>query len=249
MNDVKILVVDDDEHILFAFRQLFEKEGYTSIEAKNGRDALDKIAREKPQLIFMDITMPDMDGMAALTQIKQQYRIIPVIIMTGHGTMHTAIRAIKLGAFEYLTKPLAVAKVREAIKRALLSVQSPAVDRIHFKADIMDQHELVGNSESMQEIYKLVGSVSTTPNQTPVLIVGESGTGKELVARAIHSNSAFPQEPFIAINCTALPDTMLESELFGYEKGSFTGAVDRKLGKFEAARNGTIFLDEIGGFD
>jgi len=245
----KILIVDDDEKIVFAFREVLKKEKYKSIVARNGEEALEKVSAMSPDVVFMDITMPKLDGLDALGRIKEQNPFIPVIIITGYGTMQTAIKAMQLGAFEYLTKPLDVDKIREVTRRALASIRSPmaaAEQHASFKADIIQRYELVGNSVAMQEIYKLIGSVSTTPNHTSVLIIGESGTGKELVARAIHSNSANANEPFVGINCTVLPETLLESELFGYEKGAFTGAGERKLGKFEIARGGTIFLDEIG---
>jgi DNA-binding NtrC family response regulator len=249
MDPAKILIVDDDEKILFAFRNMFEKEGFLCIDATDGDEALKKINSEQPRLVFMDISMPNLDGLEALRQIKNKLASLPVIIITGQGTMKTAIKAMQLGAFDYLTKPLSVAKIREVAQQALQSAQRPAPEtarKVHFNADMMDRYEIVGKSMVMQEIYKLIGSISATPNRTSVLIAGESGTGKELIARAIHSNSAPASEPFVAINCTAFPETLLESELFGHEKGTFTGAVERKLGKFEMAGNGTIFLDEIG---
>lgn len=247
----KILIVDDDDKILFAFHEVFKKEGYKSTVARDGGEALKKISAEQPDVVFMDITMPKLDGLEALRQIKQQHKQVPVIIITGFGTMQTAIKAIQLGAFEYLTKPLEVAKIREAAHRALASTHSATFpsaydELVSFDTDMVHRYKLVGNSTVMQEIYKLIGSVSTTPNHTSVLILGESGTGKELVARAIHANSANSNQPFIAINCTILPETLLESELFGHEKGAFTDAIERKLGKFEIALKGTIFLDEIG---
>jgi len=248
-DQTKILVVDDDDKILFAFREVFKKEGYKTILSSDSYEALEIIKSEQPTIVFMDITMPRLNGLDALELVKQQNPFLPVIIITGYSTMQTAIKAIQNGAFEYLTKPLDVEKIREVTIRALSSVRSfaaPIQQRIIFNADILDRYELVGDSPAMLEIYKLIGSISTTPNHTSVMIVGESGTGKELVARAIHNNSSSSKEPFIGINCTVLPESLLESELFGYEKGAFTGANKRKLGKFEIAYGGTIFLDEIG---
>ncbi len=245
----KVLVVDDDEKILFAFQEVLKRDGYKTLVAKNGDEALEKLSSEHPAIVFMDITMPKLDGLEALKRIKEKNESTPVIIITGYGTMQTAVKAMQLGAYEYLTKPLDVEKIREITRRAFSSVQSPAgslPEVVHFKADVVNRYELVGSSEPMQEIYKLIGSISTTPNHTSVLIVGESGTGKELVARAIHTHSENAHEPFVAVNCTVLPEALLESELFGHEKGAFTGATDRKLGKFEVAGRGTIFLDEIG---
>ncbi len=245
----KILIVDDDEKILFAFQKVFESEGYRSFVASNGEEALDKLTSVKPDVIFMDITMPKLDGLEALRRMKEQNPIIPVILITGFGTMQTAIKAMKYGAFEYLTKPLDIEKVRDVARRALLSIRNQIISsegQVSFTEDIVNRYDIVGNCDRMQEIYKLIGSISTTPNHTSILIFGESGTGKELVARAIHANSAHAHESFIPINCTVLPEALLESELFGHEKGAFTGAIDRKIGKFELAGRGSIFLDEIG---
>lgn len=248
MLKAKVLVVDDDATILYAFRELLRKEGFKYVVATNGEEALKKIPQERPDLIFMDITMPAMDGLEVLKQMQEQKNRTPVIIITGFGTMQTAIKAIQLGAFDYLTKPLDVSKIRLVMERALAGTQGKPVlseRQLLFNADIVDQYALIGNTATMYEIYKLIGSISTTPNHTSVLITGESGTGKELVARAVHNNSRSSKEPFVGINCTVLPETLLETELFGYEKGAFTGAGDRKFGKFEAAKGGSIFLDEI----
>ena len=245
----KILVVDDDEKILFAFQEVFKAEGCKCILARNGEEALREVAASHPDAVFMDITMPKLDGLEALRLIKQQSPQLPVILITGFGTMQTAIKAMQHGAFEYLTKPLDMNKIRTVTRLALSSgreKEREAGDQLSFQTSITSRYEIVGNSAHMQEIYKLIGSISTTPSHTSVLVLCESGTGKELVARAIHANSENAREPFIAINCTALPESLLESELFGHEKGSFTGAGERKTGKFELAGKGTIFLDEIG---
>ncbi|MGE5681447.1 MAG: sigma-54-dependent transcriptional regulator [Bacillota bacterium] len=247
-NRPKVMIADDDEKILFAFSELFRKDNYNGIIAQNGEQALSLANSENPDIIFLDITMPKLNGLEVLEKIKEKYPQTPIIIITGFGTMRTAVRAIQLGAFEYLAKPLDLIKVREVIKKALLSIKGdfiPVDGHLHFDADILERYELLGNSTQMMEVYKLIGSISITPNHTSVLIFGESGTGKELVARAIHNNSSKAGGPFIAINCAAFPETLLESELFGHEKGAFTGATDRKLGKFEIAQYGTIFLDEI----
>jgi two-component system, NtrC family, response regulator AtoC len=246
---VKLLIVDDDEEILFAFQEVFKNDGYDTVVARDGKEALSEVAASNPRAIIMDITMPLLNGLEALRVIRQRNPSVPVILVTGFGTMHTAIKAMQLGAFEYLTKPLDIGMVRDVVRRALTSssLREPSAQgEVSFNAQILSRYEIIGRSPQMQSVFKLIGSISTTPNHTSVLIFGESGTGKELVARAIHANSHYPQEPFVAINCTALPETLLESELFGYEKGAFTGADERKLGKFEAAGRGTIFLDEIG---
>src|SRR3989304_7888317 len=198
-----VLVVDDDENILFAFREALRKEGHRGIAARNGEEALGQLLKESPDLVFMDITMPKLDGTETRKRIKQHGSLLPVIIITGYGTMQTAIKAVQSGAFEYLTKPLDVEKIREIAERALASVHltpSFSEQRTQLKADFVDRYELIGNSNGMQEVYKLIGSVSTTPNSTPVLIVGESGTGKELVARTIHRNGANHADPFRPVN-------------------------------------------------
>jgi two-component system response regulator AtoC len=245
----KILVVDDDKKILFAFEQVLKRERYVCFTAASGPEALVKLADQHPSVIFLDIAMPHVDGMQTLEKIKQYDPSVPVIMITGHGTMQTAIKAMQMGAFDYLTKPLDIAKVRNLTRRAIASRDNIAVvspRQTRFNADVVERYELIGNSPKMQEVYKAIGSIAMTPSQSSVLITGESGTGKELVARAIHHSSKTVTEPFVAINCTALPENLLESELFGHEKGAFTGAFERKLGKFEVAGKGTIFLDEIG---
>lgn len=245
----KILVVDDDPKILFAFQEVFNKDGYTAIMAGDGEEALNVVKSENINLIFMDISLPKIDGLEVLKKFKEQGINIPTVIITGYGIMQNAIKAMQLGAFDYLTKPLDIGKIRELTGK-VLSKSDAAIENARnnfsFNTDIVDKYELIGTSSQMQEIYKLIGMVSTTPNSVSVLITGESGTGKELVARAIHCSRLETEQPFIGINCSAVPDNLLESELFGYEKGAFTGAAERKLGKFEIAQSGTIFLDEIG---
>ncbi len=248
MNDATILVVDDDEKILYAFREVLKKDGYKCIVAMDGEEAFRKTVALSPHVIFMDITMPKLNGLDALQKIRDHSPLLPVIIITGYGTMQTAVKAMQQGAFEYLTKPLNIDIVRGVLQRALSSRcnASEEPEQTTISADVVDRYELIGTSQPMQEVYKLIGSISTTPNHTSVFILGESGTGKELVARAIHAHSRNVSSPFVGINCTVLPESLLESELFGHEKGAFTGAVERKLGKFEIAGTGTIFLDEIG---
>lgn len=243
-----VLIVDDDEGVVFACRRTFEGEGYSVLTARDGAKGVESILRDRPDLVFMDITMPNLDGLSALARIKEADVETPIIMITGFGTMQTAIQAIQLGAYEYITKPLDVERVRAVAARALevgrlRSEVGSLQSRLSSEAN---QHELVGNDAAMQEVYKTIGAVAATPNETPCLVLGESGTGKELVARAIHSNGPSPQSPFVPINCTALPCDLLESELFGYERGAFTGAAERRLGKFEVAERGSIFLDEIG---
>ncbi|MFQ6673346.1 MAG: sigma-54-dependent transcriptional regulator [Fidelibacterota bacterium] len=248
MSQLKILVADDDRNIQFAFRKTFEKDGFEVITAANGREALDTLEREEPALVFMDIAMPQMTGLEALEEMKLKGIDIPAIVITGYGTMHTAVKAVQLGAYEYITKPLDVDKLRVVVYRAL--------EMVRLREEVKDlqarlrkpssEYEIIGNHSSIQEVFKIIGAVTSTPSATNVLITGESGSGKELVARNIHEMGPSASKPFVAINCTVLPENLLESELFGYERGAFTGASERKFGKFEMAGEGTLFLDEIG---
>ena len=216
-----ILIVDDDETTCETLSAILRREGYDSILARNGREALSRIAEKRPSLVFMDISMPEMDGFEALRRTRELAGEIPVVIMTGQGTMATAIKAIQLGAFDYVLKPLDIAQVRAVAKKALEAAGDLSlVPSGKPDSQDADRFTLIGESASMQEVYKLIGSLSRTPNLMPVLILGETGTGKELVARAIHQHGENHLEPFIPINCTALPETLLESELFGHEKGA-----------------------------
>ncbi len=248
MTKRKILIADDDKNIQFAFRKTFEKDGFSVITADNGICALEKLESEKPVLIFMDVAMPGMSGLEALQAIREKESKVPVVIITGFGTMQTAVQAVQSGAYEYLTKPLDVDKIRVVTRRALEMVRlREEVENLKAKlSQPVREYDLIGNAPKMQEIFKTIGTITTTPNTTTVLIGGESGTGKELVARAIHNSGLMAEEPFVAINCTVLPENLLASELFGHERGAFTGADRRKLGKFEVAKQGTIYLDEIG---
>jgi DNA-binding NtrC family response regulator len=249
MTGEKILVVDDDAAIVFALRRTFEKDGYAVASATDGMAGLDALRSGSPHLVFLDLTMPELDGISVLTKVRQEQIDVPVVIMTGFGTMQKAIQAVQLGAYDYITKPLDVDQVRSVARRALELRQLQAEVQ-GLRARLLEppaKDSLIGNDLKMQEVYKAIGAVTTTPNETAVLITGESGTGKELVARAVHAHGPTAAEPFMGINCAALPVNLLESELFGHERGAFTGAIDRKLGRFETARRGTIFLDEIGG--
>lgn len=250
MKDKSILIVDDDPAICFAFKKTFATLHFTTEEAYNGIEAINKINQNIPTLIFMDITMPEMDGLVALEKIKKIYPLIPIIVITGDGNMETAIRAMKMGAFDYLTKPLDIEKVRITARRAIELMQMKnQIDELQHQLKNKNKEEgtnIIGQHPKMQDLFKKIGVISNTPNTTNVLILGETGTGKELVARVIHENGSHSTQPFQAINCTVLPENLLESELFGHEKGAFTGADHKKPGKFELAGEGTLFLDEIG---
>jgi nitrogen regulation protein NR(I) len=241
----RILVVDDDQNILSAFEQLLTGQGYEVSRAQHGQEALDLLGSNRPDVVIMDICMPGLGGLETLQAIKAIDRRLPVIIITGHGTMETAVQAIKMGAVDYHVKPLDPEELLDSIASALESVR--LMDRrVAMDSDSgSDEGDLiVGRSKSMREVYKSIGRVAGT--DATVLIRGETGTGKELIARAIYQHSSRATAALVVVNCVAIPETLLESEFFGHEKGSFTGADRKKIGKFEQAHGGTIFLDEIG---
>lgn len=244
----RILVIDDDPGILFAFRKALKKEGHEVITLNSGKEVLKTLEDENPALVFLDIAMPETDGLTILKQMQDGGLEVPVVVITAYGNMETAVNAMKLGAFEYLTKPLDIFRVRAVTKTALkIRHMKEELDQLRRKSyEPADNHRLVGISPVMYQLYKTIGTIASTPNSTNVLILGESGTGKELVARALHSYGGHAKEPFFGLNCTVLPEQLLISELFGHEKGSFTGADELKTGKFEAVGQGTIYLDEIG---
>ena len=242
----RILVVDDEKMIRFAFEEFLKDEGHTPFLAEDAGSAIEKVRAEKPEIIFLDYRLPGQNGLSLLEEILSIDPTIAVVFMTAFGTMDVVIKAMQQGAHEYLTKPLDLVKVREVINNILKGRQlSGAGGRRKASAVSASSHDrIVGTSPVMQEIFKMIGLL--TGHDITVLITGESGVGKELVAHAIHDNSARRELPFIAVNCGAMPENLLESEMFGYEKGAFTGADTRKQGKFEAAGMGSIFLDEIG---
>jgi len=241
----KILIVDDEPQIRQSFEKILTGEGHTVRTAANGEAAISAVKTEVPDLVIMDVSMPGMSGLEAFRAIHEIEPKLPVIVMTGKGTTETAIEATKLGAFEYLLKPLEFPDNLTLIGQAL---EAGRCMRSRVELDVAPAaagaDAIIGRSKAMQEVYKAIGRVA--PTDATVLIRGESGTGKELVARAIYQHSLRSAKPFLIINCVAIPETLLESELFGYEKGAFTGAVNRRVGKFEQAHGGTVFLDEIG---
>ena len=240
-----ILVIDDESSILHAFRRAFADPEDTLETASDGAEGLELVARSRPDVVVLDLNLPDMSGLDVFHRIRTIDARIPVIFITGQGTTETAIEAMKQGAFDYLLKPLDVARSGSWSRHAEISrlMRIPAMVADEALAQGPDD-VLVGRSPAMQEVYKAIGRVA--PQNVTVLILGESGTGKELVARAIYQHSRRAAGPFLAINCAAIPETLLESELFGHEKGAFTGADRRRIGKFEQCSGGTIFLDEIG---
>jgi DNA-binding NtrC family response regulator len=244
----KILLVDDDPNITFALNKALLNADREIIILNSGEKVLETVKEENPSIIFLDIAMPGVDGLTVLQSINEADFEVPVVVMTAFGDMETAVKAMKLGAFEYLTKPLDIHRIR-AITKTILEIHQLKTELNHLRQKVSqprDKYQLVGKSPAMYRLYKTIGTIASSPNSTNVLILGESGTGKELVARAIHGFGEYNKRPFVGLNCTVLPEQLLMSELFGHEKGSFTGAVDRKIGKFEAVGEGTIYLDEIG---
>jgi two-component system response regulator AtoC len=239
-----ILVIDDDESIVETLDLYLTEEGYTVRTALTGTDGLNKYVQEASDVVILDIRLPDVDGFAVLEDLKEENENVKVIMITAFHDMETTINAMKGGAFDYIHKPVNVDELDLAIKKALKSLEmEKKIDGLLMEPSRNFRvGDIIGTGNEMREIFKTIGTVSQS--RATVLIQGESGTGKELIAKVIHNNTS-PDEPFIAVNCSAIVETLLESELFGHEKGSFTGAVARKLGKFELARFGTVFLDEI----
>ena len=241
----KILVVDDEPTMLAAFEELLSDVQHEVVTARRAEKAIEKLQCTQFDLVILDIRLPGMSGLEALRRIKIQHPKVPIIVMTGHGTMNTAVEATKLGAFDYQLKPIEPDQMLATIEKALEGVRlmrGQVVFGLETVATAGDA--IIGRSPAMQEVYKAIGRVAQT--EAGVLIRGESGTGKELVARAIYQHSLRADKPLIVINCAAIPETLLESELFGHERGAFTGASGERIGKFQQASEGTIFLDEIG---
>ncbi|GLI40108.1 sigma-54 dependent transcriptional regulator [Geobacter hydrogenophilus] len=242
MNET-ILVVDDEQNIRTALAGILEDEGYRPVFAKDGLEALDMAKKENPDLVLLDIWMPRLDGLETLQALKEFHPLLTVVMMSGHGTIETAVKSTKLGAYDFIEKPLSLEKVLVTVKNGLdvgrLKAENDTLRTVAFKG-----HDMVGNTPAILQLQEQVRRVAAT--NASVLITGENGTGKELVARAIHHWSPRKEKPFVEINCAAIPEELIESELFGHEKGAFTGAVAQKKGKFDLADGGTIFLDEIG---
>jgi len=241
----RILIIDDDDQLRKSFQKLLIEEGYTVKSAPSGEVGLKMVGEDVPDLVILDIRLPGMNGLETFKGIHEIEPKLPVIIMTAFGTTETAIEATKSGAFDYILKPFDIPDMLGVIGQAIEAgrfMRSPVdMNAMPHKSS---REAIIGRSKVMQDVYKAIGRVS--PTEATVLIRGESGTGKELVARAIYQHSLRPNKPFLVINCVAIPENLLESELFGYEKGAFTGAYHRRIGKIEQADGGTIFLDEIG---
>ncbi|MBM4089586.1 MAG: sigma-54-dependent Fis family transcriptional regulator [Planctomycetes bacterium] len=241
----KILVVDDEPTMLAAFQEILGELEHEVVTAQHAETAMEQLRCTQIDLVILDVRLPGMGGLDALRHIKRDHPKVPIIVMTGHGTMNTAIEATKLGAFDYHLKPIEPEAMLATIDKALAGARlMRRAVTLGAKDKLTAGDAIIGQSAAMQEIYKAIGRVAET--EAGVLIRGESGTGKELVARAIYQHSLRANKPMIVVNCAAIPETLLESELFGHERGAFTGAVGERIGKFEQATDGTLFLDEIG---
>src|SRR5450756_1225206 len=242
----KLLLIDDEEDIRYSIQRIFASPDVELATAASGEEGLKVIPKFKPDLVLMDVRMTGMTGLETLRKIRATDPKLLVILMTAYGTTQTAIEAMKLGAYDYLLKPFDIAKLKEVVANALKAAND--MKQIVSYQPLLETEDyelgIVGRSEPMQQVFKLIGQVSAT--DATALITGESGTGKELAARAIYHHSDRSTQPFLAINCAAIPEQLLESELFGHEKGAFTGAAVQRIGKFEQCNKGTIFLDEIG---
>jgi DNA-binding NtrC family response regulator len=247
MNNASILVVDDDPGAQRALLQVLKKEGYSVDAASSATAALEKLQEQSVDLLVTDIRMERMDGMELMREVRQRWPDLPVIIMTAFASIDTAIRSIHAGAYDYVSKPYEIAELRLIVRRALEQARLVRENQV-LRQNIAEEQDrevhMIGMSPEMIEVYKMIARVAVTG--TTVLVQGESGSGKELVARAIHANSDRGKFPFVAVNCGALLETLLESELFGHVRGAFTGASYMKQGLFESANRGTVFLDEIG---
>jgi len=239
----RILIIDDEAAIRDSMKMILEYEGYEFAGAATGQDGLNIIEREPPDIVFLDIKMPGMDGLEVLGRIKATNDTLPVVIVSGHATIETAVEATKKGAFDFIEKPLSRDRIDLTVRNALDQSRLKDENR-SLKQTLEARYQMIGDGPTLRQAMEAIRRAA--PTNATVLIQGESGVGKELVARMIHRNSLRSRERFVQVNCAAIPDDLIESELFGHEKGSFTGATEKQIGKFEQADHGTIFLDEIG---
>ncbi|MBE0541054.1 MAG: sigma-54-dependent Fis family transcriptional regulator [Verrucomicrobia bacterium] len=242
----KLLLIDDETDVQYSFRRIFDAPDLELATASSGEEGLKLIPKFQPDLVLMDIRMGGMNGLETLRRIRQMDSKLLVILMTAYGTTQMAIEAMKLGAYDYLLKPFDVPKIKEIVANALKAARD--MKQVVSYQPLLESEDyelgIVGRSQAMQQVFKLIGQLAAS--DATALVTGESGTGKELVARAIYHHSQRSQRPFLAVNCAAIPEQLLESELFGHERGAFTGATNQRIGKFEQCHRGTIFLDEIG---
>src|SRR5229473_8659983 len=241
----KLLLIDDEADVQYSFQRIFDSPEIELTTASSGEEALRLLPKVKPDLVLMDVRMGGMSGLETLRKIRQIDSKLLVILMTAYGTTQTAIEAMKLGAYDYLLKPFDVPRLKEIVGNALKAARD--MKQVVSYQPLLEKEDyelgIVGRTEPMQQVFKLIGQLAAS--DATALITGESGTGKELVARAIYHHSNRSQQAFLAVNCAAIPEQLLESELFGHERGAFTGATMQRIGKFEMANGGTIFLDEI----
>jgi two-component system, NtrC family, nitrogen regulation response regulator NtrX len=238
----KILIIDDESSIREVLTEILEDEGYESLTAHDGIAGLQLLKTEIVDLVILDIWLPNKGGIDVLSEIKETYPDIEVIIISGHANIDMAVKAVKLGAFDFIEKPLSLDKVLTLVRNAL-TIEQLRRENKTLHDSMVQSEKIIGNSEEIRKIRYLIAQSASVDSR--VLITGENGTGKELVAKAIHMGSSRARRPFIEVNCAAIPDTLIESELFGHEKGAFTSAVSQRRGKFESAHRGTIFLDEV----
>ena len=239
----RILVIDDEAAIRDSLRMTLEYEGYDFIGAATGQEGLALVERESPDLVLLDVKMPGMDGLEVLDRLRAMNETLPVVVISGHGTIGTAVEATKKGAFDFIEKPFASERVLVTVQKGL-ELRSLRQENRELKLAMESKYEIVGGSAALRRVLEAVQRAA--PTNATVMLLGESGVGKELVARTIHRNSPRAGQRFIQVNCAAIPEELIESELFGHEKGSFTGATEKQIGKFEQADRGTIFLDEVG---
>jgi len=242
----KLLLIDDEADVQYSFRRIFDSPEIEIATASSGEEGLKLIPKFLPDLVMMDVRMTGLSGLETLRRLRQSNAKLPVIIMTAYGTTQTAIEAMKLGAYDYVLKPFDVPKLKSLVANALEAAR--AMKKVVSYQPLLESEDydvgIIGRTEAMQDVFKLIGQLAMS--DATALITGESGTGKELIARAIYGHSKRNDKPFLAINCAAIPENLLESELFGHEKGAFTGATNQRIGKFEQCNGGTLFLDEIG---
>lgn len=243
MSNYKILVIDDEKSIRESISMILEYENYSVVLAESGIDGLNRFNENKYDAVLLDVRMPGLDGLEVLQLIKERNNDVPVIMISGHGTIETAVESTRKGAYDFLEKPLDRDKLLITLRNAIEHSTIKSEYR-KIKDEIEEKYEILGNSKVIEELKSLIFVVAKSDSR--ILITGENGTGKELIARQIHKNSNRANKPFVEVNCAAIPKELIESELFGHEKGSFTGATNLRIGKFEQANNGTIFLDEIG---